>query len=351
LIADNTSNSIFISGPKENIDKVDKIISALDVRGKQVYLATVIGQLTLSDDTETGITYLQKFAEIDTGIYDGGVASSLVAGAPATDPRLLVDTDDFFDVAGSGLNVYGTIVGSLDAFVAAISRTSRFKTIGRPNLFTANNRPATIASGRREPVPTSTVSNLVSGDSTAVNASIGFEDVELSIEIVPLINANREVTLDIYQRNDTVQERIEIAGSQVPVIATQELRTTVTVPDRSTIVLGGLISETESYNESGIPVLKDIPLLGGLFKSTNDETQRSELIILIQPSVIETEADLYYANFLEQRRNAVSDDARQLMRGENPEVRRAIPVDPAYLTPPAPADAQRPVTSKSMVTP
>jgi len=111
----------------------------------------------------------------------------------------------------------------------------------------------------------------------------------LKIEVVPLINSARDITLQIIQTNDTLsQQTTNIGGGVlVPEINTQELTTTVTVPDRSTILLGGLITQEDTKTSAGVPFLSSIPLMGNLFKSTADITRREELVVMIQPSVIQ----------------------------------------------------------------
>jgi type II secretory pathway component GspD/PulD (secretin) len=101
-------------------------------------------------------------------------------------------------------------------------------------------------------VPENTLSNLTTGttggiinnsSSTAVSATINYQDVELHLEVIPLINANNEVTLKVAQINDTLGTNVNISGTQAPIINSQRLTTTVTVPSGATVVLGGLIQD------------------------------------------------------------------------------------------------------------
>jgi len=105
-----------------------------------------------------------------------------------------------------------------------------------------------------------------------------------------LINSAREITLQIIQTNDNIipGASTDIGGGvSVPEIATQELTTTAIVPDRSTILLGGLITQQDDKAVSGVPFLSSVPLMGNLFKSTIDSTRRTELVVMIQPSVVQ----------------------------------------------------------------
>jgi type II secretory pathway component GspD/PulD (secretin) len=100
-----------------------------------------------------------------------------------------------------------------------------------------------------------------------------------------------------------------VAENSVPVIATERLLTAVTVPNRSTIVLGGLITENEEKVTSGIPLISRIPVLGHAFKSTTSRKARKELIIFIQPVVVEDNPAALEASFTEDTRTAVGSDA------------------------------------------
>ena len=148
-------------------------------------------------------------------------------------------------------------------------------------------------------MPTSTVTTLGAGGSAnttsgSQQSNIQYQDVVLKIEVVPLINSAREISLQIVQTNDTLsQNSTNIGGGvSVPEINTQELNTTVIVPDRSTILLGGLVTQQDTKNVAGVPFVSTIPMLGNLFKSTSDTTQRQELVVMIQPSVVIDGAEL-----------------------------------------------------------
>lgn len=296
IIADPRANSILVMGPPESIDKVREILDRLDKRPLQVYLSTVIGQLTLRNDTELAVDILQKYGK--QGDFGMGSSTRTRSGGGdiIIDPSTLTNPSTFPVL--SGLTVYGALGSVIDTYVKALSSSSRFKILSRPSVYTANNKKAVILSGRKVAVPTTTVSDLSpsSSASTAISSNIEYQDVVLKLEVIPLINSNQEVTLQIAQQNDNIIDTELISGNEVPIISTQEIETTVTVPNRTTVVLGGLIIEGDEKIETGIPLLKDIPLVGNLFKGTQKNLDRNELIVLIQPTVIQTEEDLLRAS-------------------------------------------------------
>src|SRR5205085_11255790 len=142
------------------------------------------------------------------------------------------------------------------------------KVISRPMVFTSNNKKAIIASGQEIPVPVSTLSSFIpqQGATPATNfgtqSSIQFKKVALQLEVVPLINSEKEVTLDILQKLDSIADSTLIDGNSIPNIATRYIKTTVSAPNCSTIILGGLITDNDRRNVTGIPLLSKIPVLG-----------------------------------------------------------------------------------------
>jgi type II secretory pathway component GspD/PulD (secretin) len=180
--------------------------------------------------------------------------------------------------------------------VHLLESTNNFKVVSRPMVFTSNNKKAIIASGQEIPVPATTLSNATTSVGVAsVESSIQFKKVALQLEVVPLINSEKEVSLDILQKIDSVVSgsAVNIGGNSVPTIATRYIRSSVSAPNGATIVLGGLIQDNKSKNFNGIPVLDRLPYVGALFRSTQRTRNRTELIILMRPEVTLTKLDQY----------------------------------------------------------
>lgn len=317
ILADNRSNSIIVFGSPDVVTRVFNMIDELDRKPLQVYLATVIGQLTVTEGLEFGIDILQKFQKVG----QGGLANSLVMpGTNKAGSGLVPEPSSLASSLGfplpTGLTLYGAIGSTLDAYVRALESTDRFKVISRPSVYTTNNKLAVIASGSQVPVPSNTTSGFTgSSNQLTTTSSIQYEDVLLQLNIIPLINANHQVTLKIRQTNNSLGANQNISGNAVPTILTQEINTEVTVPDKSTVVIGGLISDSTKRDTSGVPFLSDIPILGYLFKDTTKSKERDELIIMIQPTVVETDEDQIAANEAEKQRTILGRDAVQAATG------------------------------------
>jgi general secretion pathway protein D len=340
LLADNRSNSIIVFGSPDIVARTFEMIDQLDRKPLQVYLATVIGQLTVKQGEEFGIDILTKFQQISGA---GGLAASNINSSVATTSANLPEPTSLISTAGfpvlAGLNLYGAIGSTLDAYVRALETTDRFKEIERPSVYTENNKLAVIASGSQVPVPSSTTSGFTGSttDGLTTTSSIAYEDVLLQLDIIPLINANHDVTLKIRQTNNSLGGNETISGNTVPIIDTQEINTEVTVPDKSTVVIGGLINDTTSRDASGVPILSDIPILKYLFSDTIKSKERDELIIMIQPTVIETDADQIAVNEAEKQRTILGREAVEAATG----VTEPLPPPPG-LTPTSPVTELQP---------
>jgi type II secretion system protein D len=331
LVADNITNSIVVQGPPSGLEIVERLLEQLDVKPDQVMISTVIGQLTLGKTKETGVNYL--FNDGTLGIGGGGATASLAATGNGT-----LSSFPTFDKSAlspeGGIRALGT-VGDISAYIRALQSKTDFTVLSRPSIFTSNNQKGTISSGERIAVPTQ---GGTSTGSYSTGTSIQYQDVVLKLEVIPLVNSDNEITMQISLMNDEVNGNQEIAGAgtaggilKVPKISTREILTTATVPAGQTVVLGGLIVGRKSEEKSGIPLLSDIPYLGRLFSSVSNSDNRSELMVFIQPSIVRNESTLNAVQTDMDARYEASDRVRTFADG--PGV-------------PPPAEVAKPVSDK-----
>jgi general secretion pathway protein D len=330
IIADPRTNSIIVVGSEDVKDKLFRVIAELDKRPPQVMFHVVIGELNLSDREQFGVDYIIRNAGLGMspivlsggngtggtttggtttggtttgGTTTGGTTGSTGTGGATdlvsingTQPVLnfnnLLNQNKIKQIAtagGSGLSGFVAGGNTLTAIITALENTNRFRVVSRPSVFTSNLKKAIIASGQEIAVPTSIQSsvNAVSNNNAGLvtNSSVQFKRVALQLEVVPLINSDREVDLDILQKNDEVSGSTRIDNNDIPTIATRYVKTHVTVPNQATLVLGGLIKASTNRVRSGIPLLSSIPVIGYLFSNTTKERVRQELVILIRPEV------------------------------------------------------------------
>jgi hypothetical protein len=168
------------------------------------------------------------------------------------------------------------------------------------------------------------------GNNGSIISTTQYLEVVLKLEVVPLINADGEVSLTISQINDTLVGTQLIQPNLVPIIGTEQLVTSVTIPDRNTIVLGGLISEEKNLNKSGIPFLSSIPGVGKLFRTDTNTTTRKELIVFIQPQVVADSPALQHTSLSEDLRTESGAAVAQRFP-QHVEAPKALPIEEAPL--------------------
>ncbi len=348
IIADQSSNTIILLGGAEAKDKVFQTLDQLDVRPKQVVIRTIIGELSLGKNGELGFNYLLRTNK-------GSLLTQYNAAALPSSATTSTDTTGTTTTTGatslsSALNTFSTLavgtasgfsgVGgilsigkSFDVILSALESTNRFKTISRPTIMTTNNKKAIIASGQEIAVPTSSVGSVstTSATSTGVLTNVEFKNVVLQLEVVPLVNSENEVTLDILQKIDSLVAGTGtvVNGNSVPTIATRYLKSTVSARNGETIVLGGLITQDDSKTDSNIPYLSKIPLVGPLFRSRTTSADRSELIILMHPEVVNNPDTLDTIRAGEEDRTYLGSNLEDQILPNRP-VKKA---QPAYPTP------------------
>ncbi len=313
IIADQRANAIIVLGNREVVVKVQKVLDEMDVKAPQVALTTVIGELTLNNDEELGVDWFAKYDRKIVGIsrntnvpipIPGATVNAMgtpIPGVGVVDPAHLINFSQIITNVANGTNVYVAAGNYLAAIVHALESSGKFKVISRPMVFTSNNKKAIIASGTEVPIPVNTLTNVnntgavANTGTAAVASSIEYKKVALQLEVVPLINSEKEVSLDILQKIDSLipGQNVNIGGNIVPTISTRYIRTNVSAGNGSTIVLGGLIQDNKQKSFSGIPVLDKIPYLGAAFRTTTYTRMRTELIILMCPEVTLTKLDLY----------------------------------------------------------
>jgi general secretion pathway protein D len=309
LIADQRANSIIVLGNREVVVKVQKILDEMDVKAPQVALSTVIGQLTLGNNEEFGVDYFAKYNRRFVGTSRNNTVfsnqnnpaipipnPSVSPAGNILDPSNLINFSQIIQNVGNGTNIYVAAGNAFAAIVHLLESTNKFKILSRPTVFTSNNKKAIIASGQEVPVPTSTLTNAgVINTTASIQSSIEYKKVVLQLEVVPLINSEREVSLDILQKIDSLvpNGNVLISGNSVPTIDTKYLRTNVSAGNGATIILGGLIQEQKQKQYSGIPYISRIPLIGAAFRGTATSKQRQELIILMCPQVTLTKLESY----------------------------------------------------------
>ncbi|MFO8048550.1 MAG: type IV pilus secretin PilQ [Desulfosudaceae bacterium] len=263
---DSRTNQVIMTDTMENIEKARNIIEKIDRVTPQVMIKARV--------VETSTNFSREFGT-EWGMDNSpGVESSDLGGTYNYDVAMN-------NPAGTATNTLGVdfsrIVGtpfSLDAKLSLMETNGQVKIISSPRIVTLDNKKATISQGQEIPY-TSATSDKIETE---------FKDADLKLEVTPHVTPDNRISMKIFIEEKEVGE-VRFAGGEPP-LNTKEAQTELLVNDGDTIVIGGIIQETERENEGGVPYLKDIPLLGHLFKNTSRTNEKSELLIFITPTVV-----------------------------------------------------------------
>lgn len=289
ILADERSNALLVMANKADMIIIEEILAKVDVALSQVLIEVVIIEVSLKNDTETGIDWLQR-SMIAYNKNNGARRAFLGfsgASREATDGTIRDATtfrkvSDDIASAGSGLSYYFTIFDlNVDAVINMLTTRTEARILSSPIILTTDNKEAKIMVGEKRPIITST-SVTTSGQ----QSSYEYINIGIDLTITPHINQKGFVVMDVKQKIDNTAGDVTVDNNKVPIITTREFGASLAINNGRTIVVGGLVSNERKSSESKIPLLGDIPLLGMLFRSHGKETVRGELLVLITPYVL-----------------------------------------------------------------
>jgi len=281
ISSDKRTSSIVVYDVPSIFPYIEKLLETLDKPTPQVLIEARIVEINTSDSVDLGIQWGLNFKPT-TDLMSIGGFSGLGTGK-FTGKNYLVDLPGSVG-AGSGSGFTFGIINpartlGLDLQLGALESVSKGKIISSPRIVTIDSEKAKIMQGTSEPFP------QVSGTSGGISTS--FKDVALTVEVTPHITPGGSVTMEISVVKEDILGQVNIGGSQVPRTSKVESKTKVLVQNGETIVIGGVHKKTETDSDSGVPGLKNIPLLGWLFKNKSFSDKTNELMIFITPRIIE----------------------------------------------------------------
>lgn len=279
IIADEENNALVVKATKEEYQDIEDAIKRLDISALQVLLEATIVEVELTGDLEFGTQWFFKNNGIDgnTGVGQldngglGGAAGLTPGGGPNGFSYSLVDSG-----------------GAIRAVLSALASDNKMQVLSSPSLMVLDNHTASINVGDQVPVRTSESTNT--GTDDLVTSTIQFVETGVTLQVAPRVSQNGNVVMDIYQNIRTANET-EVSNIDSPTIDQREVSTSVAVMSGDTIVLGGLIQDGNAQGNSGVPGLRNLPLLGPLFGTTTRASARTELLVLITPTAIHNAAE------------------------------------------------------------
>ncbi len=285
IIADIRSNSLLVFAAKRDMDMIKDIIGKLDVVLAQVLIETIIMDVSLDNSLALGVSAAQKPRQF-TGSFSGagGMNMKQFTEVGATGGS---GTNAFSDLIGNGLRYFGVIDNNVYVQLEAAASDNKINVIQKPRIQTSHATPASIFIGNTVPYVTSTYY----GGGYAGGPSSSYQQLKVGIglDVTPFINSDGLVVMQIQETIDEISGSTDITGvGAVPNTSSRQLSAEVAVNDRESIMLGGFIRNSDNKTKSGVPLLKDIPLLGALFRSSSNSKERKELVVLMRPTVLKT---------------------------------------------------------------
>jgi general secretion pathway protein D len=273
IVPDLATNSLVIRTAPPNFPVLQETINQLDVRPAQVLLEVMIAEIGLSDATQYGVNWRVFTRELVSG--DEGAITGVAGGVPANDS--LIGT-----VGGLGLSVIS--LGTVDVrfLLQALASRTNVRILSTPRILALNNEEARILVGSQVPFTQSTRTGL----DVVVDQSVQFRNVGTQLTVVPTVNKDGYVTFRLLQEVSALSAQTIEAALNAPVITTREAETSALVRCGKTIIIGGLIDQSEQIVRTGVPILQDIPILGSLFRSEGKSQNRTELVIFVTPHVV-----------------------------------------------------------------
>ncbi len=267
LIADDNRNVVIIRALPPDYSRLVKLLERLDTLPRQVLVEVIVAEVYLKDELELGVEWA-----LDNNLL--GWQNSL-------------DSTVFGDPLTTGLNMIISGGGDVYGLLNALAGTTNLSILSSPQVLVLNNETAIVNVGEEVPIVTTVTENESDGGDK-VDKTIQYKDTGVILEVTPQINYDGIILLDIKQ---TISKALEVpeGGVQSAPIRKREVKTKLAIKDGQSILIGGLIGTDRTVSSSGVPLLKDIPLLGYLFKYESQKIEKTELLIMLTAYVIESE--------------------------------------------------------------
>ncbi len=304
------TNSLVITASSDDFRRLRRVIDALDIARKQVFVETVIMEVSDQSRKDSGVSWHGG----RPGDQNNPAGVNVVAGRGTESLNLASALLDGSLLGGAGLGIFGNAIDlalpgveggiSIPTFgivLRALQDDSSTNVLSAPNILTLDNEEASIEVGETVPFPTGGFLGGLGGAAGGAAGLAGIpsvsftrEDVGIILRLTPQVNESDWVTLDIYQEISEVKEgsATDTLASCGPTTTKRSAETHVSVRSNQTIVIGGLMQEVETEVETKVPILGDIPLIGALFRNKLKTKRKTNLLIFLTPHVIDDADDL-----------------------------------------------------------
>lgn len=298
VVAEPVSNTVLIDASPEYFADIKRIIERIDAQPPQVMIQVTIANVQLTNQEELGIEFgLQSPIFFDRG---GSLNFNTTTALPSANvgsaqvglqglQNLGVGRASTTSGPGNGLGgfVFSASSDMFNLLIRALKAQGRVEVLSRPQVQVADNQTGFVQVGQS--FPTLTVSNATLG---VAQQSIEYRDIGITMRVTPRVNPDGKVLMRVEPQVSSVAPSVNLGnGILAPAFNVQTVQTTVLASDGETIVLGGLITTSDSRTEVGIPYLKDIPYAGALFRYRTRNMARQEVLIIMTPHIVRSEFD------------------------------------------------------------
>ncbi|MDA3903916.1 MAG: type II secretion system secretin GspD [Desulfuromusa sp.] len=304
ITPDKPTNALVINAQHDDYNVIKKIIEGLDIKRKQVYVEALILEVSMAATRELGASLSgaidlgsDRLAFGTSNLNTGAANLGSLAAADSGVPSLLSQTIEgillgglFNPITVNGLDGNPVTVPAISALIDLSEKNGDINILSAPRLLTSDNKEATIIVGSNVPIITE---RLTDSSSLSQSVSVERKDVALTLRFTPQIIEDNLVKLDIFQEiTDLAATSVGNVDQVGPTLTKRLIQNTILAQSQHTVVLGGLIGTNSQETMSKVPILGDIPGLGWLFKHKKVTEQKTNLLIFITPSIINSPGDL-----------------------------------------------------------
>lgn len=272
-----TNNALIITAPPSILESIETVITELDVKRSQVMIEAIIVEVTDSFSNTLEILWGTS------PTLSGGVSSANLLGS--TTSTLAVSDNPGAALVQSGLNWGFFRNGSLRSLLHAVASDNNNNVLSTPSIITIDNEEAEILVGSNVPFVTGSQTSAATSTNNPFR-TIQREDIGITLKITPKVSKQRTITLAVEQEVESVREE-QISAAQDLITDKRSIKTNVLVDDGTILVLGGLIEDRTTRNQTKVPLLGDIPLLGRFFSSDTKTTRKQNLMVFIKTTIID----------------------------------------------------------------
>ena len=280
IIANRRNNALLVYGTPNEYAVIEGMLRKIDIIPLQVLIEATIAEVTLNDNLNYGTQFFLG--------HGGNVTGTLSSADPPTTPSLAAAAKGAAVGFATGFPGFALTNGVRET-LNALAAVTQLKVLSAPQVMVMDNEPARLQVGALVPVITQTAQSTITSNAPIVN-SVEYRDTGVIMLVTPRVNSGGLVTLDISQEVSDVANTTS-SNIDSPTFNQRLIRTRVAVQDGQTVGMAGLIRDSDTQGNSGIPLLKDIPLLGSLVSNQQNKRERTELLVLITPHVVHDQRD------------------------------------------------------------